>query len=443
MDLSVFQFSASGGWPNFPARLGTSDSRAGRRACGSARRPRTDASKRGANQFERVFILTNARRNRIHRAPAIARGILGVALLLMATPAFGQGETGGSSQSAASEQGSGEMNQRLLQAREQLASAVEDSRANESRIGPDDLLNISVFEAPEMNCTLRVTASGEISVQLLGAVRAAGLTPRELESALQKLLRRTYMKDPHVSVFVQELQSHPVSVMGAVKMPGVFQIRGAKTVIEILSMAQGLADDAGDTVLVMHGAEFAGPSGPGGVELARGGVASAVPPQEIFPAAYDRPTRSELGWNSGIEKINLKKLIDSADPTLNVPVCPGDIVKVPRAGIVYVVGEVAKPGGFVLQNNENISVLQALALAEGATHTSAISRARIIRTDPITGKRTEIPLNLRKIFAGKMPDTFLQAKDVLFIPNSAAKSVLYRGSEAALQTAAGAAVYRW
>jgi polysaccharide export outer membrane protein len=136
-------------------------------------------------------------------------------------------------------------------------------------------------------------------------------------------------------------------------------------------------------------------------------------------------------------------LVESADSALNVPVRPGDIVKVPRAGIVYVVGEVQKPGGFVLQNNENISVLQALALAEGPTHTSAISRARIIRTDPSTGDRTEIPMNLGKILSGKKPDAFLQPKDIVFVPNSAAKSVFYRGSEAALQTATGVAIYRW
>jgi polysaccharide export outer membrane protein len=144
-----------------------------------------------------------------------------------------------------------------------------------------------------------------------------------------------------------------------------------------------------------------------------------------------------------IDEINLKKLLESSDSALNVPVRPGDIVKVPRAGIVYVVGEVNKPGGFVLQNNENISVLQALALAEGPTHTSAISQARIIRTDPATGRRTEIPMNLGKVFSGKAPDTFLQPKDVVFVPNSAAKSVLYRGSAAALQTAAGVAIYKW
>src|SRR5450759_4123270 len=103
-----------------------------------------------------------------------------------------------------------------------------------------------------MNRSYRVSANGEISLQLLGPVKAAGMTPRELESALQELLRRTYMKDPHVGVLVQELQSHPVSVVGAVRKPDVCQIRGTKTGIELLSMAEGLADDAGDTVLISY-----------------------------------------------------------------------------------------------------------------------------------------------------------------------------------------------
>lgn len=358
-------------------------------------------------------------KSRFHGTIFGAQAILGLAFFLMAPSAPAQSARGSGGKSLPQVEPSAEINQRLQQANEKLAGTTGESEASESRIGPDDLLNISVFEAPEMNSTVRVSASGEISLQLLGAVHAAGLTPKELESVLQALLRRTYMKDPHVSVFVQELQSHPISVVGAVKMPGVFQIRGTKTVIEVLSMAQGLADDAGDTVLVMRGAEYS----------------------QTGNSNASQPTAREK--NGEIEEIDLKKLLDSADSALNAPVRPGDIVKVPRAGIVYVVGEVQKPGGFVLQNNENISLLQALALAEGPTHTSAISRTRIIRTDPASGKRTEIPMNLGKIFSGKAPDTYLQAKDIVFVPNSAAKSVLYRGSQAAVQTAAGVAIYKW
>ena len=393
----------------------------------------------GRARFEMGLIIVMV--NRFRRPNPIIQAILALGFFLIATPALAQSAPNRSSQSSAAMQTSAGINQRLQQQSENLAGASSDLRIGESRIGPDDLLNITIFEAPEMNCTVRVSASGEISLQLLGAVHAAGLTPGELESVLQVLLRRTYMKDPHVGVFIQELQSHPVSVVGAVKMPGVFQIRGTKTVIEVLSMAQGLADDAGDTVLIMHGAGYAESGSSIGPDSAQAGIAPA-PSREVF-ANYNGPQPTAPDKNGEIEEINLKKLVESADSALNVPVRPGDIVKVPRAGIVYVVGEVQKPGGFVLQNNENISVLQALALAEGPTHTSAISRARIIRTDPATGGRTEIPMDLGKILSGKKPDAYLRPKDIVFVPNSAAKSMLYRGSEAALQTATGVAIYRW
>jgi polysaccharide export outer membrane protein len=307
---------------------------------------------------------------------------------------------------------------------------------SESRIGPDDLLEITVFEAPDLNRTLRVSANGEISFQLLGAVKAGGLTPRQLELTLQESLRRTYMKDPHVGVFVRELQSHPVSVVGAVKRPGVFQIRGTKTVLELLSMAEGLADDAGDSVLVMRGTSVSRSNG----KEKRG----TIFPDANAGAGSTAPSRISAEEVPGeIVEINLKNLMDSVNPAFNLPVHPGDIVKVPRAGVVYVVGEVKKPGGFVLRNNENITVLQALALAEGLTRTSLKSQARIIHTDKGTSKRIEMPIDLGKVLASKSYDTLLQPNDILFVPDSSAKSAFYRGAEAVLSTATGVAIYRW
>jgi len=254
---------------------------------------------------------------------------------------------------------------------------------------------------------------------LLEPVKASGLTPRELEATLRELLRHTYMKDPHVGVLVRELQSHPVSVVGSVRQPGVFQIQGTRTLIELLSMAQGFTDDAGDTVLVLRGADL-----PGSI------LAGPRDSQQIDGAD---------GQES--EEIKIKDLLASQNSSLNVPVHPGDIVKVPRAGIVYVVGDVKLPGGFVLRNNENISVLQALALAQGLNRTSAKSGARILRTQQGTDKRIEIPLDLGKIMASKFPDPMLQPKDIVFVPNSAGKTAFYRGAEAALVTATGVAIY--
>jgi len=306
-------------------------------------------------------------------------------------------------------------NQRL-----QALRQVGPATPGDYRIGPYDLVDISVFEAPELNRTVRVSAGGEVSLPLLGGVQAAGLTPQELERVLQELLRRRYMKDPHVGVFVREMESHPVSVFGAVTKPGVYQIRGTRTLIEVLSLAQGLAEDAGDTVLVMRGRR---PSPPALAE--EGGNAAGG---------------AEAAAGDSVS-INLKDLLQSGDTRYNVPVHPGDIVKVARAGVVYVVGEVKKPGGFVLRNNENISVLQALALAEGLSRTAAKSHARIIRTDP-EGRRSEVPLNLDKILAGKAADPFLAPNDIVFVPNSAARSAFYRGLEATVGTLSGLVIYR-
>lgn len=332
-------------------------------------------------------------------------------------------------------------NRRLEELRQMLEPHLGTVRGDEYRIGPEDLLEISIFEAPEMNRTLRVSASGEISLPLLGAVHSAGLTPRELEVVLQELLRRSYVKDPHVGVFVREMQSHPVSVFGAVKKPGVYQIRGVKTLVEVLSMAEGLAEDAGDSVLVMRGGSFYG-VGHSSQDASASKPANPAAGEASETSTNSSSSTSAVPAGADTIEIPLKQLLDSADASSNVTVYPGDVVKVTRAGIVYVVGEVKKPGGFVLKSNENISVLQAIALAEGLTRTSAKGQARIIRSEETTGKRNEIAIDLGKILAGKAPDPVLRPRDIVFVPNSAARSGLYRGAEAALGIVSGLIIFR-
>ena len=284
------------------------------------------------------------------------------------------------------------------------------------RIGPNDLLTITVLDAPDLSQPLRVTGDGDISMPLLGNIKAAGLTPRELELVLQALLRRTYMKDPQVSVTVTEMQSHAVSVLGAVKTPGVFQVRGTKTLLEMLSMAGGLSPDAGNAVLVMRGAA---------AEHARDGRprVQSVSASEGH-AAVSNPATISSSLNAGNEdtvEVSLKQLLDTGDPKYNVPVYPGDIVKVKAAGIVYVVGDVTKPGGFPVQDNGQISVLQAIALGGGLAPDAAKSKATIIRVAQ-NGEQIELPIHLGKILSGKSPDLPLRPKDVLFVPKNGAKS---------------------
>jgi polysaccharide biosynthesis/export protein len=329
--------------------------------------------------------------------------------------------------------------------RERSASLDPRPRPNPSEyaIGPEDVLDISVFEAQEMNREVRVSASGEISLPLLGAIRAAGLTPRELETALEEALRQKYMKDPHVGVFVRDMQSHPVSVMGAVRKPGIFQIRGSKTLLEILSLAEGLADDAGEDVIILRSAR---PKNAAESVFARSNEVAepqATMPGLRGPGATDTPTDKTGAISQQVVQVNLKDLLDSTDPGHNPAVYPGDIVKVSRAGIVYVVGAVQRPGGFAMKTNEKISVLQALALSEGLKSTAAKGGARIIRTSEQNGERTETPIDLGKILSGKSPDPMLAPRDIVFVPDSAAKTTFSRGVEAAAQTLTGLLVFHW
>jgi len=327
-------------------------------------------------------------------------------------------------------------NKRIEELLRQADTQAEQSANQDYRLGPDDLLEVSVFEAPELNRSVRVSAEGEILLPLLGSVLAVGKTPSGLASLLEELLRRSYMKDPHVGIFIKEMQSHPVSVFGAVARPGVYQIRGAKTLVEILSMAQGLAPDAGDKVIVeRQGSEVMSPNATSG--------AQAPATRQVRGAGVgSEPSEDTAEPRKRAAEVHLKDLMDSADPLQNVLVFPGDVVKVTRADVVYVVGEVRKPGGFQLHTNENISVLQALALAEGLTRTSAANRSRVIRMNRATGDRTEVAIDIRRILAGKAPDQLLQPRDIIFVPNSAGKAALYRGVESALGIGSGLLIYR-
>jgi len=344
--------------------------------------------------------------------------------LLLVAPAASKSQTPAENRNAESRQTdpTGNFHQRLPESSKSPTEETPEGMAPEYRIGINDLLEISVFDAPELNRAVRVAANGEVSMPLIGTVPSGGLTARELEEVLETRLRQ-YMKDPHVAVFVSAIESHPVSVLGAVRKPGVFQVRGPKSILEVLSMAEGLADDAGNTVLVTRGAYARQPAGGAQAHETTGGASASEGEQTV--------------------RVDLKDLLQSEDPRLNITVYPGDIVKVIRAGVVYVVGEVKKPGGFVLKNNERMSVLKAIALAEGLTPTSAKGSARIIRGDLSNGERQEVPINLGKILAGKAPDPTLGAADIVFVPNNAGKHALYKGSEAAISALTSLLIFRW
>ena len=262
------------------------------------------------------------------------------------------------------------------------------------RIGPNDVLEIGVFQAPELNASVRVSDAGEISVALLGQIRASGLTAEQLESQIEDLFRAGYIRDPEVTVQVTELHSRPVSVLGAVNKPGVFQLRGKHTLLEILSLAGGLSEDAGTTAtIVRQGAD------------------------------------SLVSTNTTTIQVPLGDPTGPTRALADVAIYPGDIVNVQTAGIVYVVGAVNKPGSFVMRGNHALTVLRAIAVAEGVTPTAAKGDAVILRTNE-AGERIGVAVDLDAIFARQREDLALQPSDVLFVPVSGGKAVARAAIEA-------------
>ena len=303
----------------------------------------------------------------------------------------------------------------------QSLAAESAQRNQEYRIGAGDLLGVSVFDVPDLSRDARVGNSGYISLPLIPTrIKAAGLSPTQLEEKIAELLvANQLVKEPQVTVFVKEYNSQPVAVMGAVRMPTLFQVTRPTTLLEALSRAGGLAEEAAPKLYIMR-QSFAEEEAPEGEPAAEA-------------AAQER-----------IE-IDLQELIKSGDLRYNVAIFGGDTIHVPRAGVVYVVGAVNAPGGFVLKEDRDpMTVVKAIALAGGLKSTAMKSKAVIVKKggNPEDPKQEEVAIDVGKILARQAPDRPLAANDVLFVPDSAGKKVLGRIGEIALQVAVGSLVFR-
>jgi polysaccharide export outer membrane protein len=227
---------------------------------------------------------------------------------------------------------------------------------------------------------------------------------------------RKFVREPHVSVGIAEYHSAPVSVLGQVNTPGVYQLAGPKRLMELISMAGGLRPDAGAMI-----------------EIRR---ETAVGELDILGATLDDTKRFRTA------KVNVYDLTSGKSPALNIQMMANDIVSVPKADLIYVIGEVKKSGGFTLRANEKMSVLEALALAEGMERTAPPIKAKIQRAASETGERTEIPVNLSRILANRGEDIRLRSEDILVIRNNSARSVALRATEIAVQLGTGMVIFR-
>ncbi len=275
------------------------------------------------------------------------------------------------------------------------------------QLGADDQIVLRVANAPEISDKpVRIDTEGNINLPMVGRVKAGGMTAEQLESELAKRLK-TYLEDPEVSVSVTEFHSQPVSVIGAVGSPGVQQLQGRKTLVEIISLAGGLRPDAAPVANITRRLEW-----------------GRIP----LPDAKDDP-----GGQFSIASVDLKTLIDAKNPEENIPIFPQDVISVPRAQLVYILGDVTKAGALPLDAKQSISVLEALSTAGGTLRTAATAKAKILRVVKGAPRRTELPINLKQIQNGKADDVQLVAGDILFVPGSDTKRITARAAEAAVQ----------
>jgi polysaccharide export outer membrane protein len=297
-----------------------------------------------------------------------------------------------------------------------LLLAAQEAAPEAYLLGPDDQLLIRVLDVEEFGdqLPLKIDPNGQISLPLLGLVKAAGLTAEDLEIDLARRLRG-YVKEPHVKVRVAEFRAAPVSVLGSVNTAGVQQIRGRKTLYEVLSQAGGLKSDAGDVITITR------PKSSGALPLPN--------------------MRTDESGNYQVGEVNARDLLSAKSPLANITILPHDVVSVPRAELVYVMGEVNRSGGFVLDQGGPVTLIQALTMAGGPLQMAHLSKARVLRVQPGTNVRQEIAVDLQSVLHGKGEDLRLRPEDVLYVPHNNAKAVAIRAIEAA--TSVGTQVTIW
>ena len=266
-------------------------------------------------------------------------------------------------------------------------------------IGRGDDLDVSVYGVPEMSQHVRVGTSGEVNLPLVGRIPIAGLSSEEAQAEIEKrLIDGGFVKNPHVTVYVKDYTTEEVSIVGEVNKPGSYPALATRRLYDALQEAGGLTQTASKTVSITHAGQRDNP---------------------IVLKLSDDPYKSAQA---------------------NVEILPGDSIAVSKARLVYVIGEVSRPGGYVLESDqgssESLTVMRVIALASGPLHGASLNRSKIIRRTP--NGIQEVPIPLKAIMAGKAPDPPLQSEDIVYVPGSGSKA----GITSVLTTVATAAIFR-
>jgi polysaccharide export outer membrane protein len=329
------------------------------------------------------------------------------------------------------------------QTNDRIRALSSHSPPHDYIIGNGDLVSIQVFDVPELTRDLRVSQTGTIALPLLPVrLHLSGLTEAQAELKIAEVLQSNgLVSHPQLSVTVKERKSKPITVVGAVARPMVYQADHQITLLEVLAEAGGVANDAGDTIIVTRRVPdpLAGSTEPAssGSENA---PSDAVAPQGSSGAQAPPPI-APPALNNTIT-VNLNQLLESGDTTGNIVLEAGDVVTVPHAGIIYVLGAVGRPGGFVVSNDRaQLTALKVLSLAGGPTRTARLGRAVIVRRDA-GGQQHEVAVDISKVMKFKAEDVQLRPSDILYIPSSTTKQAVLRATEMGLGIASAVALYR-
>jgi polysaccharide biosynthesis/export protein len=331
------------------------------------------------------------------------------------------------------------------------ASSSRASQPSDYVIGPGDLVNVQVFDVPEMSRELRVSQTGTIGIPLVPVrLQVAGLTEIQTERKITEVLEANgLISHPEVSVTVKEKKSRPITIVGAVAHPQVYEADRQVTLIDVLAQAGGITPDASDHVIVTRperdelqdAAQSPQADAPAGSapalgaasDTASGGAAKSAP--EPLPPQVPPPLVNTI-------TVNLSQILETGDMANNVVILPGDVVTVPHAGIVYVLGAVSKPGGYTVTNDRaQLSTLKVLSLAGGLDRFAKSDHAVIVRKDA-TGQQQEVDVDLKKIMKFQSEDVQLRPSDVLYIPRSTGKQAAIRAAELVTAVGTGVLIYR-
>jgi polysaccharide export outer membrane protein len=345
-------------------------------------------------------------------------------------------------------------------------------------IGNGDLVDISVFDVPELTRELRVSQSGTIGIPLVPIrLRVAGLTEVQAEQKIAEVLEANgLVSHPEVGVMVKEHKSRPITIVGAVLHPMVYEADRSVTLLEALAEAGGVSGDAGDTIILSraHSATFIevtdpatpannpapGASEPPEIDASTGTTSTAEVPKRAAPGSSVFPSPAQMSQKSAappgggnappardsaspsLITINLNELLETGDLRNNIALQGGDVITVPHAGIVYVLGAVNRPGGFVISNDRTqFTTLKVLSLAGGLTKIAKLGHAVIIRKDD-QGKQTETEVDLKKVLNRESEDLQLHASDILYVPDSRTKEVLLSAMALGVALGSAVAIYR-